>query len=93
MSENTERLTIIGWSINVEWSNGKKENILDIDDQTAQVVDDFLSDYEFEVNSELDDGIHLVVKFDSDDDREPDYDAKTAQEIASEQDEIYRTLK
>ena len=53
MSENTERLRIIGWSINVEWSNGKKENILDIDDQTAQVVDDFLSDYEFEVNSEL----------------------------------------
>ena len=30
MSENTERLTIIGWSINVEWSNGKKENILEI---------------------------------------------------------------
>jgi|1048.fasta_scaffold108189_2 hypothetical protein len=53
MSENTERLTIIGWSINVEWSNGKKENILEIDNQTAQVVDDFLSDYEFEVNSEL----------------------------------------
>ena len=53
MSENTERLRVIGWSINVEWSNGKKENILDIDDQTAQVVDDFLSDYEFEVNSEL----------------------------------------
>ena len=53
MSENKERLTIIGWSINVEWSNGKKENILEIDDQTAQVVDDFLSDYEFEVNSEL----------------------------------------
>ena len=53
MSENTERLTIIGWSINVEWNNGKKENILEIDNQTAQVVDDFLSDYEFEVNSEL----------------------------------------
>ena len=53
MSENKERLTIIGWSINVEWSNGKKENILEIDNQTAQVVDDFLSDYEFEVNSEL----------------------------------------
>lgn len=53
MSENTERLTIIGWSINVEWSNGKKENILEIDNQTAQVVDDFLSDYEFEINSEL----------------------------------------
>ena len=53
MSENTGRLRVIGWSINVEWSNGKKENILEIDDQTAQVVDDFLSDYEFEVNSEL----------------------------------------
>ena len=53
MSENTEKLRIIGWSINVEWSNGKKENILEIDNQTAQVVDDFLSDYEFEVNSEL----------------------------------------
>ncbi len=53
MSENTERLRVIGWSINVEWNNGKKENILEIDDQTAQVVDDFLSDYEFEVNSEL----------------------------------------
>jgi len=53
MSENKERLTIIGWSINVEWNNGKKENILEIDNQTAQVVDDFLSDYEIEVNSEL----------------------------------------
>ena len=53
MSENTERLRIIGWSINAKWSNGKEENILDIDDQTAQVVDDFLSDYEFEVISEL----------------------------------------
>jgi hypothetical protein len=28
-----------------------------------------------------------------DEDREPDYDAKTAQELAHEQDEIYRTLK
>jgi hypothetical protein len=28
-----------------------------------------------------------------DEDREPDYDAKTAQELAHEQHEIYRTLK
>ena len=47
---------------------------------------------DFEITAEHDDGIHLVVKFDNDD-REPDYDAKTAQEIASEQEEIYRTLK
>ena len=49
---------------------------------------------DFEITAEHDDGMHLVIKFDNDDDdREPDYDAKTAQEIASEQDEIYRTLK
>ena len=48
---------------------------------------------DFEITAEHDDGIHLVIKFDNDDDREPDYDAKTAQEIASEQEEIYRTLK
>ena len=53
MSENTERLRIIGWSINAKWSNGKEENILEIDDTTAQTVDDFLSDYENEVNAEL----------------------------------------
>jgi len=53
MSKNTERLRIVGWSINVKWNNGKVEDILEIDDTTAQVVDDFLSDYENEVNSEL----------------------------------------
>jgi hypothetical protein len=53
MSENTERLRIVGWSINAKWNNGKIEDILEIDDTTAQVVDDFLSDYENEVNSEL----------------------------------------
>ena len=55
MSENTEPLKIIGWSIITEWNNGEKKNIENIfvDDTTAQVVDDFLSDYEFEVNSEL----------------------------------------
>ena len=51
MSENTERLRIIGWSINAKWNNGKVEDILEIDNTTAQVVDDFLSDYE--VNAEL----------------------------------------
>ena len=53
MSENTERLTIIGWSINIEWSNGKKENIGNVDDETAQMVDDYLTDYEKQVNDEL----------------------------------------
>ena len=53
MSENTERLIIIGWSINAKWNNGKVEDILEIDNTTAQTVDDFLSDYENEVNAEL----------------------------------------
>ena len=55
MSENTEPLKIIGWSIITEWNNGEKKNIENIflDDTTAQVVDDFLSDYENEVNAEL----------------------------------------
>jgi hypothetical protein len=55
MSENTEQLKIIGWSIIAEWNNGEKKNIENIfvDDTTAQVVDDFLSDYENEVNAEL----------------------------------------
>jgi hypothetical protein len=53
MSKNTERLKIVGWSINAKWNNGKVEDILEIDNTTAQVIDDFLSDYENEVNSEL----------------------------------------
>jgi hypothetical protein len=55
MSENTERLKIVSWSIITEWNNGEKKNIENIflDDTTAQVVDDFLSDYENEVNDEL----------------------------------------
>ena len=53
MSENTERLRIIWWSINAKWNNGKVEDILEIDNTTAQTVDDFLSDYENEVNAEL----------------------------------------
>ena len=53
MSENTERLRIIRWSINAKWNNGKVEDILEIDNTTAQTVDDFLSDYENEVNAEL----------------------------------------
>jgi hypothetical protein len=53
MSENTEPLKIIGWSIVAEWNNGKTESISDIDDDTAQMVDDYLTDYEKQVNDEL----------------------------------------
>ena len=53
MSENTERLKIIGWSIIAEWNNGKTENIGNVDNDTAQMVDDYLTDYEKQVNDEL----------------------------------------
>ena len=46
---------------------------------------------EFGDNTEID--IQGSDLKEEDYDREPDYDAKTAQEIAHEQDEIYRTLK
>jgi len=53
MSENTEPLKIVSWSIIAEWNNGKKENIGNVDNETAQMVDDYLTDYEKQVNDEL----------------------------------------
>ena len=53
MSENTEPLKIVSWSIIAEWNNGKKENIGNVDSETAQMVDDYLTDYEKQVNDEL----------------------------------------
>jgi len=53
MSENTETLKIVSWSIIAEWNNGKKENIGNVDNETAQMVDDYLTDYEKQVNDEL----------------------------------------
>ena len=53
MSENTEPLKITSWAIIAEWSDGKKENIGNVDNETAQMVDDYLSDYEKQINDEL----------------------------------------
>ena len=53
MSENTEPLKIVSWAIIAEWSDGKKENIGNVDNETAQMVDDYLSDYEKQINDEL----------------------------------------
>lgn len=53
MSENTEPLKITSWAIIAEWSDGKKENIGNVDNETAQMVDDYLNDYEKQVNDEL----------------------------------------
>ena len=55
MSENNEPLKIIGWSIIADWNNGEKKSIENIfvDDTTAQAVDYYLTDYEKQVNDEL----------------------------------------
>jgi hypothetical protein len=53
MSENTERLEITSWSIILTWNNGKKEDIGNIDDETASKVQEYLDDYQNQVNEEL----------------------------------------
>ena len=37
-------LRVIGWSINVKWSDGQEENLTDCDDDTASAVDTWLNE-------------------------------------------------
>jgi len=48
-----DKKTITGWSIAVTWSDGKEENILDIDDETARAVDTYLTEIEEQANGKL----------------------------------------
>ena len=41
-----DKKTITGWSIAVTWSDGTKETITDIDDETARAVDTYLTEIE-----------------------------------------------
>ena len=43
---------IISWSIDVKWSDGSQENLIDFDDTTAVCVDDYLTEIENEKNEE-----------------------------------------
>tara|TARA_Y100000296_G_scaffold40362_1_gene46538 strand:+ start:44 stop:217 length:174 start_codon:yes stop_codon:yes gene_type:complete len=44
-----EEKYIVGWSLVVEWSdNPKPENMTDIRGDVAQVIDDYLSEIEYE---------------------------------------------
>ena len=45
-------LKIIGWSIDVKWSNGKEEKITEIPDEVAQYIDDYLTEIEGEAMEE-----------------------------------------
>jgi hypothetical protein len=43
---------VIGWALQVTWSDGKDETLLDIDDETARAVDTFLTELEQERNND-----------------------------------------
>ena len=42
------KLKITGWALQVTWSDGRDETILDLDDETAGAVDIFLTELEDE---------------------------------------------
>ena len=46
-------MRIIGWSIDVKWSNGKEEKITEIPDDVASVIDDYLTEIEGEINDTI----------------------------------------
>jgi hypothetical protein len=46
-----DKKTITGWALQVTWSDGKEETLLDIDDDTAGCVDTFLTELEQERNN------------------------------------------
>ena len=45
-------LRITGWSIDIKWSNDEEEGIIDIPDDVAQSVDEYLTEIEKEKNDD-----------------------------------------
>jgi len=48
-TDNKGDLRITGWNINITWSNGKEEVLLDMPDDVASMIDEWLSELEEEV--------------------------------------------
>lgn len=48
MSRPEIPLKIMGWNIQITWTDGKSETIMDLPDDVAQGIDDYLT--ELEVN-------------------------------------------
>ena len=48
MPKKQTKLKITGWALQVTWSDGRDETILDLDDETAGAVDTFLTELEQE---------------------------------------------
>jgi hypothetical protein len=53
MSEPNEPLKIMGWHIDISWTDGTTEVITDLPDDIAQSIDDYFSDLETEKAHEL----------------------------------------
>ena len=45
-NEKETKLKITGWSLQVTWSDGRNETITEMDGETANAVDDFLTELE-----------------------------------------------
>lgn len=48
MSLPNEPLKIMGWHINITWTDGKTETITDLPNDINQTIDDYFSDLETE---------------------------------------------
>lgn len=53
MSAPNEPLKIMGWHIDISWTDGTTEVITDLPDDIAQAIDDYFSDLETEKAHEL----------------------------------------
>ena len=54
MSEpNEPPKKIASWTINIKWNDGDKEELLDIPNEVAQGIDDWLSEVECAINDHL----------------------------------------
>jgi len=49
MSEPNEPLKITGWNLQITWSDGKSETIINLPNDLSQGLDDYFSDLETEL--------------------------------------------
>ncbi len=47
--DNKGDLRITGWRLNIKWADGREEDVLDIPDDIAQSIDEWLTELEEEV--------------------------------------------
>lgn len=48
MSEPNDPLKIMGWGLTVTWTDGTVEDLIEIPNDVAQTIDDYLTDLETE---------------------------------------------